>query len=217
VASQGSGVTAFVVPSIRAALDRIGQPAVLAIDIPIGLRDEGPRDCDLAARRLLGRPRGSSVFPAPVRAALDGTDYAKASELHYQADGRRLTLQAFGILPKIREVDDLLTQNPSLQNIVHEVHPELSFAIWNRGVPMTEHKIRVAGRVERESLIAAHWQDGLRVALVTQLKGSRYKPDDLNDALAALWTAERIYNGTAQKFPSVPSHDSRGLKMEISA
>src|SRR5437879_3364868 len=44
----------------------------LGIDIPIGLLD-GERACDKAARRLLGRPRGSSVFPAPCRAALEAT------------------------------------------------------------------------------------------------------------------------------------------------
>jgi hypothetical protein len=44
--------------------------ATVAVDIPIGLPDAGPRVCDVAARRLLG-PRRSSVFPAPVRAALD--------------------------------------------------------------------------------------------------------------------------------------------------
>jgi predicted RNase H-like nuclease len=43
--------------------------ALMAIDMPIGLADGGPRTCDLEARRMLGRPRGSSVFPAPCRAA----------------------------------------------------------------------------------------------------------------------------------------------------
>lgn len=42
--------------------------ACVAIDIPIGLL-EGPRACDKAARKLLGQPRGSSVFPAPRRSA----------------------------------------------------------------------------------------------------------------------------------------------------
>ena len=34
-------------------------PAVFAIDIPIGLTDTGPRQCDIPARRLLGARRGS--------------------------------------------------------------------------------------------------------------------------------------------------------------
>ena len=51
------------------AADAIAKHVVSAravfIDIPIGLVDSGPteRTCDLEARRMLGRPRGSSVFP----------------------------------------------------------------------------------------------------------------------------------------------------------
>jgi predicted RNase H-like nuclease len=38
--------------------------AILAVDIPIGLLD-GSRLCDKTARKLLGQPRGTSVFAAP--------------------------------------------------------------------------------------------------------------------------------------------------------
>jgi len=38
--------------------------ALIGIDIPIGLLD-GPRACDAAARKLLGKPRNASVFAAP--------------------------------------------------------------------------------------------------------------------------------------------------------
>ena len=46
-------------------------PAIFAIDIPIGLTDSGPRQCDIQARRLLGARRGTSVFPAPIRPVLN--------------------------------------------------------------------------------------------------------------------------------------------------
>src|SRR5262245_48882967 len=52
-------------------------PQLIAIDIPIGLPLSGARACDVVARRLLG-PRRSSVFPAPVRAALRAGTYAEA-------------------------------------------------------------------------------------------------------------------------------------------
>ena len=47
--------------------------AILAIDIPIGLL-ESPRACDKAARKLLGQPRGSSVFPAALPPRLGSAD-----------------------------------------------------------------------------------------------------------------------------------------------
>jgi predicted RNase H-like nuclease len=43
---------------------------IIAIDIPIGLLDAyevGGRACDRVARKFLGKPRGNSIFPAPVR------------------------------------------------------------------------------------------------------------------------------------------------------
>jgi hypothetical protein len=38
---------------------------LIALDVPIGLPAAGPRARDVAARRLLGPGRASSVFPAP--------------------------------------------------------------------------------------------------------------------------------------------------------
>jgi predicted RNase H-like nuclease len=48
--------------------------AITAIDIPIGLPSDKPRQCDITARSLLGSRR-SSVFPAPVLSAIDADSY----------------------------------------------------------------------------------------------------------------------------------------------
>ena len=48
--------------------------ATVCIDIPIGLSSDGFRDCDRAARQLLGKRR-SSVFPVPPRLALAPLSY----------------------------------------------------------------------------------------------------------------------------------------------
>ncbi len=74
---------------------------ILAIDIPIGLLD-GPRACDIAARRLLGPPRRSSVFPPPCRAALATRDYADMCRINQGVTGRKVTLQSYAIAPKIK-------------------------------------------------------------------------------------------------------------------
>ena len=39
--------------------------------------------------------------------------------------------------------------------------------------------------------------------------------DDINDAFASLWTAERILNGSAKVIPDHPCRDPFGLRMEI--
>lgn len=207
---------AFVADDIGELIARVGPRAIVAIDIPIGLTDQGPRACDQLARKFLGQPRGTSVFPAPVRSTLTARDHREASDLHERSDGRRLSAQAFGILGKIREVAFELDAQPELQWMLHEVHPEVSFAFWNVAKPMSHGKKTPEGRTEREQLIDARWPEA-RSRLQTGLHGKCYSHDDLNDAFAALWSAERINEGTAVSFPDPPVLDRTGIPMVIRA
>jgi predicted RNase H-like nuclease len=124
--------------------------AILAIDMPIGLLD-GPRPCDCAARKFLGSPRCSSVFAAPCRAALTSSSHAMASETNHSATGKGLSIQAWAIAPKIKEIDDLL--EPQQQSWVFEVHPEVSFWRMNGRKSMALSKSRQTGRQERRSIL----------------------------------------------------------------
>jgi predicted RNase H-like nuclease len=187
--------------------------AVGAVDIPIGLLAEwqpGGRDCDRCARRLLGR-RASSVFTPPTRPLLEATYYA-------QVRGYGLSLQAFNILPKIREVDRVMT--PTLQQRVYEAHPELAFQSL-AGHPLQGSKKTVAGRAERlrllETLSSPLFHD-IRPAFAQALhacKRTDVAPDDILDAYVLVWTARRIWQAQAHRVPRIPPHDARGLRMEI--
>jgi len=66
--------------------------AILAIDIPNGLLDCS-RACDKAARKLLGRPRGTTVFPAPCRASLSSKNHAAATATNLRTTGKGLSQQ----------------------------------------------------------------------------------------------------------------------------
>src|SRR4030095_8671378 len=88
--------------------------------------------------QLLGR-RASSVFTPPIRPLLDATHYE-----HVRPYG--VSVQAFHILPKIRQVDRLMT--PALQQRVYEAHPELAFLTLT-GHPMRHNKKTPAGHEER--------------------------------------------------------------------
>ena len=92
----------IVVPKLR--LDEF---ELIGIDMPIGLVDGPPRACDIAARKFLGRA-GSSVFPAPPRAALPYTDYRAALAAARSATGRGISKQTFNIMAKIAELDSLI-------------------------------------------------------------------------------------------------------------
>jgi predicted RNase H-like nuclease len=191
------------------------RPAMLATDVPIGLPNAGSREADRAARKFLGSARCRSVFPAPVRPVLEATSYVEACEARRKADGRGrgISQQAWAIVPKIREVDALLRVDSSLQVWVREIHPEVSFAAWQGGIPMRYSKGRRLGRAERRELIEATY--GSVGPLMAALPRTRVHVDDLFDAFAALWTAERIVSGTAATLPDVPPKDAVGLRMKI--
>jgi predicted RNase H-like nuclease len=188
-------------------------PTVIAVDMPIGLlcaSQPGGRECDRQARRLLGR-RASSVFTPPTRPLLHATHYE-------QVRGHGISRQAFGILPKIREIDRLLT--PALQHIVYEAHPELAFRALT-GTPMRHNKKTHSGREERlQALTQALnpcWptlQHAFTQALHTFPRG-QVAPDDILDACALLWTAYRIVTSQANRLPTLPPVDRQGLRMEI--
>ena len=188
-------------------------PAVIAVDMPIGLLVEpqpGGRDCDQLARRLLGR-RASSVFTPPTRQLLEATRYE-------QVRGHGLSIQAFNILAKIREVDRLMT--PALQQRVYEAHPELAFRAL-AGRPMQQRKKTVAGREERLRVLdQAPYPpfQGIRMAFAHTLRGcqrTQVAPDDILDAYVLVGTALRIWHAQGCCVPCVPACDQKGLRMEI--
>ena len=196
-------------------------PGVLAVDVPIGLlgsaRRRG-RPADRAARDLLGWPRRTSVFSPPARPALAAETHPEASALNRAsgADAPGLSIQAFGIVPKLREADALAT--PALQRgdgglRMVEAHPEVAFAQMNGGEAVVASKKKPEGRAVRVGLLReACVADPL--ALVAECRGTA-SADDVLDALACAWTAERVLRGTALRLPETPEADPRGLLMEI--
>lgn len=174
------------------------------------------RDCDRLARSLLGQPRGSSVFPAPIRLALATRSWQEACRVTERADGRRISKQTWTIVRKIREVDLLLANRPSLQHRIREVHPEVSFFLMNDGKPIRHGKKDRAGLRARAHLVSL-WLGDVLNGLRAQLPPAGWAYDDLLDACAALWSASRIAQGKAISLPLQPPVDSSGLRMEIVA
>lgn len=186
-----------------------GRLAAAGIDIPIGLPPSGPRRCDLEARRVLGRPRASSVFPAPARAVLEAPSYPEACAASRAANGKAVPMQLFNILDKVREVDGLMT--PARQDLLVEVHPEVSFALLG-GRPMRHAKRTAAGREERLGLLETCFT-GIGALAAVRPPGAA--ADDVLDAFAAAWSARRWFAGTFHRFGG--DLDERGLRMEMIA
>ncbi|MGB5443249.1 MAG: DUF429 domain-containing protein, partial [Gammaproteobacteria bacterium] len=126
-----------LLPDASSLLKITRSSGLVLIDIPIGLMESGreERECDRLARQLLGPRRASSVFPSPARRTLDAVTYEEALRLNRAQTERGISLQTWNITPKIREIDDLLTEHPCLIGVIRECHPELCFWSLNHGVP----------------------------------------------------------------------------------
>jgi predicted RNase H-like nuclease len=194
--------------------------AVIAVDMPIGFPEGSGRAAEREARARLGA-RQSSVFSVPSRAAVMCEDYraACAANLRHSDPPKKVAKQIFHIFPKMREIDVLMT--PELQLRVFEVHPELAFWALNRGCALPLPK-KLKSRPHPPGL---ELRRGLLQAAgfpMDALPPSSYRDaevgaDDLLDACACAWSARRILEGRALRFPQTPPVDARGLRMEINA
>lgn len=193
--------------------------AVVAVDIPIGLSSDGMRACDNHARKLLGRPRASSVFSPPTRAALATSTYEEACEINHAASGKRISIQAFHIRKKIREVDDLLHAHAGARTRVFEVHPELSFMHlrMQEGGPahgLRESKAHASGFALRHAMLVRCFGSAVDAALAAR-KPAQASQDDVLDAFAVLWSARRIASGEAHRIPDAIETDAASIPMAI--
>jgi predicted RNase H-like nuclease len=194
--------------------------ASVFVDIPIGLpsRTCPSRRCDTEARRLLGPGWASSVFSPPCREAARAADLGQAREINMREVGRSLSAQAWGICPKIAEVDALLVDEPALVHRVKEVHPELLFWAFNAGRAMRHAKKSRDGAKERAALIES-LEPGAPELIERVLKAHRRAKvgrDDVVDALAAMLTAGAGHASAwsqAITVPAVPELDGIGLPM----
>jgi predicted RNase H-like nuclease len=222
-----------VFASIAALLDSLPGDAIVAVDMPIGLPDfthHGGRGPERVVRPLIGE-RQSSVFSIPSRAAVYAfTEPFTTIERWYEghriasevARGtsdppRGVSIQAFGIFSKIREIDGLLQARPELRPRVIESHPEVAFWRLNGGAAMRIPKkvqglVNPAGMSERRELLMAL---GLPAAFASRLPPNGAYADDFLDACALLFVAARHARGETISFPDPPGLDSYGIPVAI--
>lgn len=203
---------------ISQVFDLPEQPRAIAVDIPIGLlvrAERGGRLCDRRARELLGQPRARSVFSPPVRAALVHQEYKGALAANRESSPLKvgISAQCFGLFRKIRQVDQWI--DAQKQKRVREVLPELCFYEMNGRHPMCHSKKKVRGLQERRMLLCAEGFRTVIEAALQKMPRARVAEDDILDACAACWTAERILDEAEITIPESPERDQRGLRMEM--
>ncbi|MCW8107126.1 DUF429 domain-containing protein [Alteromonas ponticola] len=217
VASDGKQFLVGIVSSVTELISLFPEMGRIVIDIPIGLHDKGsePRACDIAARKLL-KPRGSTVFPSPVRPCIYAESYSEACEISELLTGKKLSKQSYHILNKIREVDDLLNDNQKLRFVITEAHPELGFCMLNSGRPLLTRKKRTEGIQQRLSLLTKHLDISKEIyeKALGRFPRKYLARDDIVDALMCLCIAltpeEKL-----KTVPAVPIYDDSGLPMQM--
>jgi len=97
------------------------------------------------------------------------------------------------------------------------VHPEVSFWHWNGGVPFVASKKSREGHAQRRALVEQRYGRGIaaRARAETEPRVTWLADDDILDALAALYTAERIARGEHATLPEPAPRDAAGLPMRI--
>jgi predicted RNase H-like nuclease len=172
------------------------------IDMPIGLKTEGYRACDLRARELVG----AAVFLGARRDLWTFADMAAANRHYWARNDKGVSCQLWNIRDKIRDVDAFMT--PERQAVIGEAHPELIF--WNlAGQCRLERKTSAQGREQRVVLLAEQGFVNIRKWL-TQRRGTGISQDDLIDACACAIAARDSTSRIGGE-----EIDPRGLRMEI--
>ena len=171
--------------------------SVVAIDVPIGLAS-GKREADLQGRQLLG-PRRSSLFPMPPL-ELASLEYAEARVGWQGRPGAGFSKQTWAIVAKVLEAAEPIRWADPFGARIIEVHPELSF-MQMTGAPMSSPKRTWNGFQERLMVLASR---DLEVPVDIGDLG-RASPDDVLDAFAAAWTADRFSRDEAVSVPEQPT------------
>jgi predicted RNase H-like nuclease len=201
--------------------------ATICVDMPIGLSEHITKDGrgpEKAAQTFL-KKRRSSLFAIPSRAAVYATtppfEKGTYGQAHAMACGvakqtssppTGFSIQAFGIFPKIRELDSMLRADPHLTDRIFESHPEFAFSQLNDGVEMQYSKATEAGIEERRKVLE---NSGFVPAFLRQPALPKSKIDDFLDACVMMVIAHRIRSKSAQPYPDPPSRDAYGIPIAI--
>ena len=156
------------------------------IDMPLGLADQNYfRDIEKLAREKLKPNKTSTIFSPPCRAAVFAQTYESAKEINIKLTGKSISIQAWNICQKIREMDEFLIENKSVISKIHEAHPEICFASLNNGKPLISKKKTKEGQQERLALLKQYFPKSMEIFDFYQSNFLKkdVKIDDILDAL----------------------------------
>ena len=179
------------------------------IDIPIGMTDDGERDCDLLARERL-RPHTSRVFTGARRWLWqEFRDPDQANEEARRRGQTRVSRQLWHLGNKIMAVDGFVRANAARD--IREVHPELVFLRLNGGRPLPRKKSEQGDALRRKLLRRSGFREIDRWLAKVRI-GTGAKRDDVLDACAVALAAHQPSGCVPEGPQPLDGHD---LPMQI--
>jgi predicted RNase H-like nuclease len=207
VSLDGSGADIAFPDNIAAALAKPFDRA--AIDIPIGMTDDGERLCDRLARERL-HPHRSRVFTGARRWLWDEFDDPDQANAEAQRRGqKRVSRQLWHLGSKIMQVDAFVRAHPAMD--IREAHPELAFLRLTDGKPLPSKKSEEGIALRRRLLQCNGFEDIDRWLTAARI-GTGAKPDDVLDACAVAIVARDPAGSVPE---GLPPRDAHGLPMQI--
>lgn len=189
VALDGDAVAVELVRSCADVVGRFRNAAAIAVDIPVGLPAHGPgRRADAEAGRLVRR---STVFATYPREVYEQASHAEAVALCRARGWPGISRQSYGLWKRMSDVEPYA-------DLMHEVHPEVSFWKLNGHRRLAASKHTRTGLFERRALL-----EGEGIVLPDRLPVGAGTADIL-DAAAAAWSARRIARGEHETLPADP-------------
>jgi predicted RNase H-like nuclease len=158
------------------------------IDMPIGL---GSADVERTVDQLLRKAipgKSSSVFTPPCREALNENSYEEANRTNREITGKGLSVQAWNLAPKIRDLDRWIRNNPNKEIHFYESFPELCFKALNGGSAIIAKKTSPTGLEMRLNAIKSTDPNLARLyeKLIQKYSRSKLRRDDILDAMSML-------------------------------
>ena len=180
--------------------------SVVVIDMPIELnKKKYLRECDVLAKRYLGKNFQSSIFIPPLERVLECANYQEANMLSKKITGKGLSKQSWNLKTKISEVQGL----SRLSNKIYEGHPECSFKML-KNETLGAKKKSVLGIFERLGILKKAGLDPLSISLHLE-NDLTIKIDDVLDSVVLFITASRIFEGNHFCFKNPkPGNDDNG-------
>ena len=135
-------------------------------------------------------------------------------QANIKALSKSLPKQTINIIPKIRELDEFLTNHPEYKNRILESHPELDFARLHGSVVMSRKK-EFTGFSERAAVLKKYLPGESFSEMWDRAKELHCNPDDLLDAVCLAVTARMASQGMCETIPAEPEQVDTGLYMKL--